>query len=167
MWERYDEEVASLADNSLITANGLLEQINVTRDTSDYLWYITRWWLAKFSFSAVGTTNILESFIAVKVWCWDWSRRLGNLFSRATHLGMKYFSTLPMMTSVDQRLILIYLASSYCICTLHIWFTWSASPLHVWYPGSPTDRETPVAKWTIKLHVFELIISFIVVVVAL
>lgn len=42
MWERYDEEVASLADNSVITTNGLLEQINVTRDTSDYLWYITR-----------------------------------------------------------------------------------------------------------------------------
>lgn len=41
MWERYDEDVASLADNSLITTNGLLEQINVTRDTSDYLWYIT------------------------------------------------------------------------------------------------------------------------------
>lgn len=42
MWERYDEEVALLADNTLITANGLLEQINVTRDGSDYLWYITR-----------------------------------------------------------------------------------------------------------------------------
>ncbi|RWW08330.1 hypothetical protein GW17_00028244 [Ensete ventricosum] len=41
MWERYDEEVASLEENSLITATGLLEQINVTRDTSDYLWYIT------------------------------------------------------------------------------------------------------------------------------
>ncbi|XP_065016121.1 beta-galactosidase 5-like [Musa acuminata AAA Group] len=41
MWERYDEEVASLEENSLITTTGLLEQINVTRDTSDYLWYIT------------------------------------------------------------------------------------------------------------------------------
>ncbi|ONK72499.1 uncharacterized protein A4U43_C04F20060 [Asparagus officinalis] len=41
MWERYDEEVASLADSSHITSNGLLEQINVTRDASDYLWYIT------------------------------------------------------------------------------------------------------------------------------
>ncbi|KAK8923461.1 Beta-galactosidase 5 [Platanthera zijinensis] len=41
MWERYDEEIASLADNTLSTTTGLLEQINVTRDTSDYLWYIT------------------------------------------------------------------------------------------------------------------------------
>ncbi|KAG0456769.1 hypothetical protein HPP92_024557 [Vanilla planifolia] len=41
MWERYDEEVASLSDNSMLTTIGLLEQINVTRDTSDYLWYIT------------------------------------------------------------------------------------------------------------------------------
>lgn len=41
-WETYDEDLSSLDDNSGITAAGLLEQINVTRDTSDYLWYITR-----------------------------------------------------------------------------------------------------------------------------
>ncbi|XP_074585621.1 LOW QUALITY PROTEIN: beta-galactosidase 5-like [Curcuma longa] len=41
VWETYDEEVASQGENSLITSTGLLEQINVTRDTSDYLWYIT------------------------------------------------------------------------------------------------------------------------------
>ncbi|KAJ4963706.1 hypothetical protein NE237_023645 [Protea cynaroides] len=40
-WEMYDEDVSSLDDNSAMTATGLLEQINVTRDTSDYLWYIT------------------------------------------------------------------------------------------------------------------------------
>nr|DAD22287.1 TPA_asm: hypothetical protein HUJ06_023750 [Nelumbo nucifera] len=40
-WETYDEDVSSLEDNSMITSVGLLEQINVTRDTSDYLWYIT------------------------------------------------------------------------------------------------------------------------------
>lgn len=42
MWETYDEDVASFEDNSLISTTGLLEQINVTRDASDYLWYITR-----------------------------------------------------------------------------------------------------------------------------
>lgn len=48
-WESYDEDISSLVDSSTITAPGLLEQINVTRDTSDYLWYITRWeWLPKF-----------------------------------------------------------------------------------------------------------------------
>lgn len=43
-WETYDEDVSSLDDSSssTITAVGLLEQINVTRDTSDYLWYMTR-----------------------------------------------------------------------------------------------------------------------------
>jgi hypothetical protein len=41
MWERYDEEVGSLAAAPVLTATGLLEQLNVTRDTSDYLWYIT------------------------------------------------------------------------------------------------------------------------------
>ncbi|KAK7309321.1 hypothetical protein RJT34_05949 [Clitoria ternatea] len=42
-WESFDEDISSLDDSSLITmtASGLLEQINVTRDTSDYLWYIT------------------------------------------------------------------------------------------------------------------------------
>ncbi|MBA0832406.1 hypothetical protein Goarm_016798 [Gossypium armourianum] len=40
-WESYDEDPPSLDYSSAITADGLLEQINVTRDASDYLWYIT------------------------------------------------------------------------------------------------------------------------------
>ncbi|CAL9027168.1 unnamed protein product [Prunus brigantina] len=40
-WESYDEDITSLDDSSTITAPGLLEQINVTRDSTDYLWYIT------------------------------------------------------------------------------------------------------------------------------
>ncbi|KAE9612964.1 putative beta-galactosidase [Lupinus albus] len=40
-WESFDEDVSSMVDSSAITVSGLLEQINVTRDTSDYLWYIT------------------------------------------------------------------------------------------------------------------------------
>ncbi|XP_061345601.1 beta-galactosidase 3-like [Gastrolobium bilobum] len=39
-WDSFDEDVSSLDDSFSITASGLLEQINVTRDTSDYLWYI-------------------------------------------------------------------------------------------------------------------------------
>ncbi|XP_021667108.2 beta-galactosidase 5 isoform X2 [Hevea brasiliensis] len=40
-WETYDEEISSLEDSSRMTSLGLLEQINVTRDSSDYLWYLT------------------------------------------------------------------------------------------------------------------------------
>nr|GMC99035.1 beta-galactosidase 3 [Ipomoea batatas] len=40
-WETYSEDVFALGDRSSFTSFGLLEQINVTRDTSDYLWYIT------------------------------------------------------------------------------------------------------------------------------
>ncbi|KAK2452343.1 beta-galactosidase [Trifolium repens] len=40
-WETYDEDVSSLAESSKITASGLLEQLSATRDSSDYLWYIT------------------------------------------------------------------------------------------------------------------------------
>ncbi|KAJ1408837.1 Glycoside hydrolase, family 35 [Sesbania bispinosa] len=41
-WESFDEDISSLDDSpATITATGLLEQINVTRDASDYLWYIT------------------------------------------------------------------------------------------------------------------------------
>ncbi|XP_059459561.1 beta-galactosidase 5-like [Corylus avellana] len=39
-WETYDEGISSLDDRSTITV-GLLEQINVTRDATDYLWYMT------------------------------------------------------------------------------------------------------------------------------
>ncbi|KAK8707923.1 hypothetical protein V6N13_058974 [Hibiscus sabdariffa] len=40
-WETYDEDISSLGLRSRLTAQGLLEQMNVTRDTSDYLWYTT------------------------------------------------------------------------------------------------------------------------------
>lgn len=40
-WGKYSEDISSLDDSSSITAFGLLEQINVTRDASDYLWYKT------------------------------------------------------------------------------------------------------------------------------
>ncbi|KAK7307507.1 hypothetical protein VNO77_40637 [Canavalia gladiata] len=41
-WESFDEDISSLDDSPPVTiTTGLLEQINVTRDTSDYLWYIT------------------------------------------------------------------------------------------------------------------------------
>ncbi|CAL5197466.1 unnamed protein product [Lathyrus oleraceus] len=39
-WESFDEDTSSSSTNT-ITVSGLLEQINVTRDISDYLWYIT------------------------------------------------------------------------------------------------------------------------------
>ncbi|KAG8377849.1 hypothetical protein BUALT_Bualt08G0076300 [Buddleja alternifolia] len=40
-WETYGEDINSLEDSPTFTASGLLEQLNVTRDSSDYLWYIT------------------------------------------------------------------------------------------------------------------------------
>ncbi|KAL2498402.1 Beta-galactosidase 3 [Abeliophyllum distichum] len=40
-WETYGEDISSLDDSSTLTANGLLEQINITRDSTDYLWYMT------------------------------------------------------------------------------------------------------------------------------
>ncbi|KAB2604573.1 beta-D-galactosidase 7 [Pyrus ussuriensis x Pyrus communis] len=40
-WQTYDEDISSVHERSSIPAIGLLEQINVTRDTSDYLWYMT------------------------------------------------------------------------------------------------------------------------------
>ncbi|GMH03753.1 hypothetical protein Nepgr_005592 [Nepenthes gracilis] len=39
-WQSYNEETAS-NDDSAFTIVGLLEQINTTRDVSDYLWYMT------------------------------------------------------------------------------------------------------------------------------
>ncbi|KAH6810206.1 beta-galactosidase 3 [Perilla frutescens var. frutescens] len=40
-WETYNEDLYSSDDSSTFSAVGLLEQINVTRDNSDYLWYTT------------------------------------------------------------------------------------------------------------------------------
>nr|QSM07469.1 beta-galactosidase 3 [Ipomoea batatas] len=40
-WETYNEDLSPFDDSSSFTAFGLLEQVNVTRDASDYLWYKT------------------------------------------------------------------------------------------------------------------------------
>ncbi|XP_052194669.1 beta-galactosidase 3-like [Diospyros lotus] len=40
-WATFGEDISSAEDDSKITVSGLLEQLNVTRDTSDYLWYMT------------------------------------------------------------------------------------------------------------------------------
>ncbi|KAL8141206.1 hypothetical protein V2J09_007227 [Rumex salicifolius] len=40
-WESYYEDISSLEDTPSMTMTGLLEQVNVTRDSSDYLWYMT------------------------------------------------------------------------------------------------------------------------------
>lgn len=39
-WQAYNEETASYEETSF-TVSGLLEQLNTTRDASDYLWYMT------------------------------------------------------------------------------------------------------------------------------
>ncbi|VFR03618.1 unnamed protein product [Cuscuta campestris] len=40
-WATYHEDIPALEDSSMPTANKLLDQISLTKDTSDYLWYIT------------------------------------------------------------------------------------------------------------------------------
>ncbi|KAM7509669.1 hypothetical protein LguiA_020122 [Lonicera macranthoides] len=40
-WESYNEEAPSADDSDTFAEEGLWEQLNVTRDTSDYLWYLT------------------------------------------------------------------------------------------------------------------------------
>ncbi|GMN55741.1 hypothetical protein TIFTF001_024859 [Ficus carica] len=40
-WEMFNEDISSVDDDSKITVVGLLDQLNITRDTSDYLWYTT------------------------------------------------------------------------------------------------------------------------------
>lgn len=41
-WGTFNEDVYAVEDESPMTVKGLLEQLNITRDTSDYLWYTTR-----------------------------------------------------------------------------------------------------------------------------
>ncbi|XAR53436.1 Beta-galactosidase [Bertholletia excelsa] len=40
-WQSYSEETVSADDSDTLAMDGLWEQINVTRDASDYLWYLT------------------------------------------------------------------------------------------------------------------------------
>ncbi|GER28574.1 beta-galactosidase [Striga asiatica] len=40
-WESLNEDISSYDSDPTFTVNGLLEQLNITRDTTDYLWYMT------------------------------------------------------------------------------------------------------------------------------
>lgn len=40
-WQSYNEETASSDSGDSTSLNGLWEQISITRDASDYLWYMT------------------------------------------------------------------------------------------------------------------------------
>ncbi|XP_011093727.1 beta-galactosidase [Sesamum indicum] len=40
-WQSYNEQTPSADDSDTLAMDGLWEQINVTRDSSDYLWYLT------------------------------------------------------------------------------------------------------------------------------
>ena len=40
-WQSYIEETVSADDSDTIAKIGLWEQISITRDASDYLWYLT------------------------------------------------------------------------------------------------------------------------------
>lgn len=40
-WQSFNEETPSADDSDTLIMPGLWEQINVTRDSSDYLWYLT------------------------------------------------------------------------------------------------------------------------------
>ena len=42
-WQSYIEEVPTANDSNAVAMVGLYEQINVTRDSTDYLWYLTKY----------------------------------------------------------------------------------------------------------------------------
>lgn len=42
-WQSYNEEVPTADDRDTVAMVGLYEQINVTRDSTDYLWYLTKY----------------------------------------------------------------------------------------------------------------------------
>ncbi|XP_071707113.1 beta-galactosidase 3-like [Rutidosis leptorrhynchoides] len=41
-WQTYSEDLTARDEDSAFTTFGLLDQVNITRDASDYLWYTTR-----------------------------------------------------------------------------------------------------------------------------
>ena len=41
-WQMYNEDLTTSDQDSGFSTYGLLDQVNVTRDASDYLWYTTR-----------------------------------------------------------------------------------------------------------------------------
>lgn len=72
-WETYNEDLYSSDDSSTFSAVGLLEQINVTRDASDYLWYTTRWakiWLIESHLCKIHGVVYVFNLLFLQLWCW-------------------------------------------------------------------------------------------------
>ena len=42
-WQSYNEEAPNSDDSDTLEMMGLYEQLNITRDSSDYLWYLTEY----------------------------------------------------------------------------------------------------------------------------
>lgn len=82
-WETYNEDTFSLGGSSRMTFSGLLEQINVTRDTSDYLWYTTRWAWNYVVFSAILFIILYITLYRMKCL---WLSLEGNTYRKLVHL---------------------------------------------------------------------------------
>uniref|UniRef100_A0A1D1XE55 Beta-galactosidase n=1 Tax=Anthurium amnicola TaxID=1678845 RepID=A0A1D1XE55_9ARAE len=65
-WLSFKEPTGTWGENNF-TAEGILEHLNVTKDTSDYLWYTTRVHIAKEDISFWKANNILPSLVIDKV----------------------------------------------------------------------------------------------------
>lgn len=47
-WQSYIDETPTADDDRAFSGSGLYEQLNVTRDNSDYLWYMTEYVILPF-----------------------------------------------------------------------------------------------------------------------
>lgn len=66
-WQSYNEQTPSADDGDTLAMQGLWEQVNVTRDSSDYLWYLTEYVSIRIHFvKLLGPTIVIiaNSFIA-------------------------------------------------------------------------------------------------------
>lgn len=61
-WQSYLDETPSNADDRSFSGTGLYEQLNVTRDNSDYLWYTTEYVTLLFNSF---TTPLLTTFFSM------------------------------------------------------------------------------------------------------
>ncbi|KAK4778053.1 hypothetical protein SAY87_018240 [Trapa incisa] len=82
-WQAYNEETSAFEDSSF-TMPGLLEQLNATRDVSDYLWYTTNVYIdSKEGFLRGGKWPVLSVFSAGHAL---------HVFVNSQHLGSAYGS---------------------------------------------------------------------------
>ncbi|KAJ3671896.1 hypothetical protein LUZ60_007975 [Juncus effusus] len=93
-WMSYKEQIGAWGENSF-TNQGILEHLNVTKDISDYLWYITRFNISEEDFEFWKENGTLPSLVINK------TRDVVRVYINGQYSGSKVGNWVPLKQTLQ------------------------------------------------------------------